>query len=171
MLDTAQQGVSPSPPSQDPQDRKIWDAATSYRRAVGWWGGQLGPGRLRSCMSPHGLGGLRDTEAHGGEQAGASEQRASSDGAAGRGHAGGGGSNEHGWSGRRLITRLNPPPRARRPHCRRPLAARARSAGTGDPERRRAPDPVRARLHLLLASAPLRPRVSVSSPSLAPEAL
>lgn len=57
---------------------------------------------------------------------------------------------EHGWSGRRLITRLNPPPRARRPHCRRPLAARARSAGKGDPERRRAPDPVCARLHLLL---------------------
>lgn len=64
-------------------------------------------------MSPHGLGGLRDTEAHGGEQAGASEQRARSDGAAGRGHAGGGGSNEQGWSGRRLIMRLNPPPRAR----------------------------------------------------------
>lgn len=141
VLDTAQQGVPPSPPSQDPRDRKMWGAAASYRRAVGWRGRQLGPGRLRACMGLHGLGGLRDTEAHGGEQAGVGKQHARSDGAAGRGHAGGGGSNEHGWSGRRLITRLNPPPRARRSHYRRPLTARARSAGTGDPERRRAPDP------------------------------
>lgn len=120
----------------------MWGTAVSYRRAVGWRGGQLGPGRLRARMGLHGLGGLRDPEAHSGEQAGAGEQRARSDGAAGRGHAGGGGGNEHGRSGRRLITRLNPPPRARRPHCRRPLAARVRSAGTGDTERRRAPDPV-----------------------------
>lgn len=112
----------------------MWGSAASYRRAVGWRGGQLGPGWLRSCLGSHGLGGLRDTEAHGGEQAGAGEQRARSTGAAGRGHAGGGGSNKQGWSGRRLITRLNPPPRARRPHCHRPLVARVRSAGTGDPQ-------------------------------------
>lgn len=50
-------------------------------------------------MGPHGLGGFRDTEAHGGEQTGAGEQRARSDGAAGRGHAGGGGSNEQSTAG------------------------------------------------------------------------
>ena len=77
----------------------MWGAAASYRRAVGWRGGQLGFGRLRACLGPHGLGGFRDTEAHGGEQTGAGEQRARTDGAAGRGHAGGGGSNEQSTAG------------------------------------------------------------------------
>lgn len=85
------------------------------------------------CLIPHGRGGLRHTEAHGGDQAGAGEQQERSSGVAGRGHAGGGGSSERPGSSPRLITRLNPPPSERRPRCRRPLAARALSAGTGNP--------------------------------------
>lgn len=126
--------------------------AASYRQAVGGRGGQLRP-----CRGPHGL---RDTQAHGGEQAGAGEQQARPHGAAARGHAGGSRSGERGWSGRRLITRLNPPRRARHPRCRRPLAARERSAGEGDPERCR----IRS-VHTSswpLRSALLWPRVSVS---------